>query len=460
VIDLFCGAGGLSLGFRAAGCRIIAAVDVDEVAGKTLRRNLAILQPEAPPRVFAGESYDIERITFSEVSAEVPDILIGGPPCQGFSRVGRGKLKNLSVDGFEGDPRNKLYGRFVDAVRDWKPRALVMENVPGMLSVGGVNYAQAVLEELADAGYRVSYAFLNAVWYGVPQYRERIFFIGMREDLDTRPRAPVATHTLDMAEGYRRPTISRTMTLPFGDDFERLEGELPVVFERTTTPAVTVAEALDDLPVLDERGATKGAFRIPRRYARGPHSGYARLMRSWPGFPLPAGIDDHVVRNTPRDHETFRLMRPGDRYPQAIRIARARFEKEIERRRSLGDAPKTDSDEWAQLEADFVPPYREDLHDDKWRKLIPDQPSWTVPAHLARDTYSHIHYDSEQARMISVREAARLQSFPDAFGFAGNMGECFRQIGNAVPPLLAWAIAYRLLRTLGYETVPPPPLAA
>ena len=82
---------------------------------------------------------------------------------------------------------------------------------------------------------------------------------------------------------------------------------------------------------------------------------------------------------------------------------------------------------------------------------MPDQPSWTVPAHLSKDAYSHIHYDSDQARAISIREAARLQSFPDAFTFSGNIGERFRQVGNAVPPLLAWAVACRVLDALGCE---------
>ena len=95
-----------------------------------------------------------------------------------------------------------------------------------------------------------------------------------------------------------------------------------------------------------------------------------------------------------------------------------------------------------------MPPYRDDGFPDKWRKLIPDQPSWTVTAHLGRDTYSHIHYDSSQARTISVREAARLQSFPDGFEYCGAMNAAFGQIGNAVPPVMAGALAGELLRTL------------
>ena len=102
-----------------------------------------------------------------------------------------------------------------------------------------------------------------------------------------------------------------------------------------------------------------------------------------------------------------------------------------------------------EFEKAFVPPYPEDMFRDKWRKLVPDQPSWTVPAHLSKDCYSHIHYDSSQARSISVREAARLQSFPDGYLFEGAMGDAFRQIGNAVPPLLGWAIARSVSASLG-----------
>jgi DNA (cytosine-5)-methyltransferase 1 len=140
-------------------------------------------------------------------------------------------------------------------------------------------------------------------------------------------------------------------------------------------------------------------------------------------------------------------MRPGDRYNAALRIARNRLDEHI---RSLepGAVPST-LEEFRTVAGRFVPPYPTVGFPDKWRKLIPDEPSWTIPAHLAKDSYSHIHYDDQQARTISVREAARLQSFPDAFTFVGNMGDCYRQIGNAVPPLLSWAIAVQLLKALG-----------
>jgi DNA (cytosine-5)-methyltransferase 1 len=178
-------------------------------------------------------------------------------------------------------------------------------------------------------------------------------------------------------------------------------------------------------------------------------------MRQWPGFEPPAGVVDHAVRRTPRDYETFHRMRPGDRFPEAVAIARAIRDEERVRLEAAGIAPDPGTAEWDEFEARFIPPYDEHDFPDKWRKLIPDRPSWTVPAHLAKDSYSHIHYDDAQARMISVREAARLQSFPDAFEFSGNMGDCFRQIGNAVPPLLSWAIAASIMLQLGSEPVLP-----
>jgi DNA (cytosine-5)-methyltransferase 1 len=147
-------------------------------------------------------------------------------------------------------------------------------------------------------------------------------------------------------------------------------------------------------------------------------------------------------------------MKAGDRYPDALKLAQEHEEKLFDARlRELavaGAAPHAGTKEWHRLRAKFIPPYDQENFSDKWRKLYPDRPSWTVPAHLGKDSYSHIHYDSHQARMITPREAARLQSFPDAFEFEGSLGDCFRQIGNAVPPLMAWAIARSVSKSLGF----------
>jgi DNA (cytosine-5)-methyltransferase 1 len=152
-------------------------------------------------------------------------------------------------------------------------------------------------------------------------------------------------------------------------------------------------------------------------------------MRTWNKQLISSHVTDHFCRWTPRDFETFARMKHGDRYPEAIQIAEERFQDAIAAwRKNGGMRPERSS---------VLPPYSVGSFRDKWHKLCPDAPSWTLTAHLGKDTYSHIHHDSSQARSITPREAARLQSFPDAFQFEGNMGDMFRQIGNAVPPLLA-----------------------
>ena len=455
VADLFCGAGGLSLGFHAAGARSVIALDHDTRAAATFDANFRRLQPERPPLVLTGAEADLSRIDLERPPGDVsPDIVIGGPPCQGFSRIGRAKLDSLSDGSGAEDPRNALYFRFLAAVRAWKPKAVVMENVPGMLSVKGRNVALDVAEDMSQCGYRVGYVLLNAVWFGVPQFRERLFFIGIRDDLDVLPVAPRATHHAVLPSGYLRPHRPSTLPLSFVRHFE-----LPVAMDSAVRPATTVLEALGDLPQLRDHQSAgykplRGDFRKILPYDSEPGSAFARLMRSWPDLEAAPNVVDHAIRHTPRDIPTFAQMRPGDRYPEALAIARARFAKALH---VLGDAaPAAGSDEHAEMERRFVPPYPEESFVDKWRKLLPGEPSWTVPAHLAKDTYSHIHYDSSQARTVSIREAARLQSFPDGWAFDGNMGDCYRQIGNAVPPLLAWALGSAVLSAIGACTRPPP----
>lgn len=457
VADLFCGAGGLSLGFHAAGARSVVALDHDERAAETFESNFRRLQPDSPPLVLGGKQADMATIDVtSSPCGTVPDIVIGGPPCQGFSRLGRAKLNSLSDEGAAGDARNELYCRFLEAVRAWRPRALVMENVPGMLSVKGRNVALDVAADMAACGYRVGYTLLNAVWFGVPQFRERLFFIGVRDDLGVLPSAPAPTHRAHLPPGYVRPVPAHTLPLAFIPHFE-----LSVDLRRARLPATTVADAFDDLPPLTQHleqrvRPPRGDFRQPRPYRHAPHSELAHLLRNWPGLPPRDNIDDHAIRHTPRDFETFRRMLPGDRYPQAHAIAVARLRSVLEALNEQGAAPTPGTKAHDEIRRRIVPPYPEDVFVDKWRKLVPDEPSWTIPAHLAKDTYSHIHPDPSQARTISVREAARLQSFPDSFTFSGNMGDCYRQIGNAVPPLLAWAVAATVLSLLGADATPVP----
>ena len=196
--------------------------------------NFARLQAGAAPLpLFGAEKGDLSKIDLGSLGRQLMeiDILIGGPPCQGFSRIGRAKLNSLSDEGFEGDPRNELYRRFLQAAELWRPQAVVMENVPGMLSVGGKNIAEAAADDLSSLGYVVGYAVLNAVWYGVPQFRERFFMIGIRDDLGIRPEMPVPTHHADLPSGYQRPSIEDTIPMPFIKHYQ-----LPVRLRGGTRP--------------------------------------------------------------------------------------------------------------------------------------------------------------------------------------------------------------------------------
>ncbi len=449
VLDLFAGAGGMALGFRAAGFRCVGAVERASAASRTFQHNFA----SDGPRVFGGpEEGDVNNLAIDDLLAELPsspDIIVGGPPCQGFSRVGRAKQASLLDDdlrvlrGGVRDPnRNQLYRYFLGAVAKARPLAFVMENVPGMREMLGIDHAGRIAREAAALGYNVRYFLLNAAWYGVPQERWRLFFVGLRSDLGPRavPEPPERRYQTGGTQ-LEGAAVVEDRWMVCGD-------RIPAA--KQLAPAVTVFDAIGDLPRLVGHLPREGGEpqrpverRLPLR--RTP-SEWARNLRDWPGVPASADVSGNWYRWTARDFETFARMAQGDRYPAALRVASRRL------RETIAADSTCDPDEARKA---TVPPYRNDAFVDKWRKLRMNAPSWTLTAHLGKDTYSHIHYDSRQARTITVREAARLQSFPDGFEFIGNMGERYRQIGNAVPPLLARALAERLrtqLAELGVET--------
>jgi DNA (cytosine-5)-methyltransferase 1 len=457
VLDVFAGCGGLSLGFQAAGCVISGAVECDVDAARSHAMNFHSGQEEhARPR-------DITKITPHVLADELKlgdpalaiDVIVGGPPCQAFARVGRSKLREVAehAEAYRHDPRARLYIDYLDHVDVFAPLAVVMENVPDMLNHGGHNIAAEVCEVLNRKGYACAYSLLNAAFYGVPQMRERMFLIAIRAEIAHSIVFPKPTHWIDLPIGYEG---SRAVALKLLGDQELWDQESHYVPAPTAPPhlppAVTTHEAIADLPAiyakkLFEAGELKrGARRLntPVKLMKSTSlSEYAQLMRSWPGFEGTDEIIDHVIRYLPRDFELFARLRPGDQYPQAFKLAEQIF-AEAARKQNLRER----SAEGKRLRAKIVPPYDPGKFPNKWRKLEPDKPSRTLLAHLGKDSYSHIHYDSSQARTISVREAARLQSFPDGFKFSGTMNPAFRQIGNAVPPLLARAIATCLLEQL------------
>jgi DNA (cytosine-5)-methyltransferase 1 len=469
VVDLFAGCGGLSLGFRAAGYEIAAAVESDPLAAASHGVNFFKTPGE---RALHGKARDIVATDplalLAELGLEPGDVtvVVGGPPCQAFARVGRAKLREVAEhpEAFLRDARSNLYIRYLQYVRELQPLALLMENVPDVLNFGGHNVAEEMCEVLEELGYLCRYTLLNASYYGVPQMRERMFLVGIAREVGAAPTFPAPTHWVELPRGYEgtRAVALRALTakargganqrpLPFHED--RYYSE-PPPSSRRLPPAVTARQAMADLPPITEhlegklrRGARRFDVVLPYPRAR-RLSDFARAMREWPGFENTAGVADHVIRFLPRDYKIFRELPAGAQYPEAHAVAVKMFERRLRALERRGGRPEPGTGEYERIWRETVPPYDAGKFPNKWRKMEADLPARTLMAHLGKDSYSHIHYDSEQARTISVREAARLQSFPDGFVFRGTMNPAFRQIGNAVPPVLAAALARGLLRTL------------
>ncbi len=459
VLDLFAGCGGLSLGFLAAGCEIAAAVESDPDAAGSHGTNFHPGDDRhAQPRDITSVTPSVlaEELALSD-PAHAVDIIVGGPPCQAFARVGRSKLREVAdhPEAFRHDPRSRLYIRYLDYVEACAPLAVVLENVPDMLNFAGRNIAHEVCEVLAERNYSCAYTLLNAAYYGVPQMRERAFLIAVTKELLASVTFPAPTHWIKLPSGYEGSRAVALKLLAHSDTHGPDEFWKPFPDSRADLPtAVTAKEALQDLPEIDARAelASGRLKRGARRFDKPipfpiPNilTDYARIMRNWPGFEARDEICDHVIRYLPRDYPLFARLDPGDQYPEAHRHAEKMFDEILTERRKQKQTLRKGSKAWRELRGSIVPPYDNCKFPNKWRKMESDQPARTLLAHLGKDSYSHIHYDSKQARTISVREAARLQSFPDGFVFCGTMNPAFRQIGNAVPPLLAKAIGETLL---------------
>lgn len=461
LVDLFSGCGGLSLGFQRAGFKLLGGVEIAPKAARTYARNLFQHHSKQEMELHA-KPRDIRKLSprqFMEdvLGAESPhglaDVIAGGPPCQAFARVGRAKLREIMEhpEAFLRDERANLHLRFLEYVEFFRPLAVLIENVPDIMNFGGQNVAQEIACSLEDMGYEPRYTILNSAHYGVPQMRQRFYLIALLDALETIPSFPDPTHYIDLPDGYysaRMVALGADRGVWFEDPYANYER--PPHVSPDLPKAVSAREALEDLPPITshlEGSMKKGPRRFDTLacYRDGvPPSEYAERMREWPGFEAAEGVYDHVTRYLPRDFEIFRRMDAGDQYPEAYALAQIMFKEKLARlEEATGREIVEGSDEYEELKAQVVPPYDPSKFPNKWRKMEPNEPARTLTAHIGKDTYTHIHYDSEQARVISVREAARLQSFPDGFAFSGAMNAAFRQIGNAVPPLQAYSLARR-----------------
>jgi DNA (cytosine-5)-methyltransferase 1 len=371
IIDLFCGAGGMSEGFVNAGFAVAAAFDHDLQACSTFGANI-------PAKVLCKDISEIKEPAAMLEGLELSgiDAIIGGPPCQGFSVVGRARIRSLEEsEQVRLLARNELYQHFFRFVEAFQPSIFVMENVPALENFEAGAYLEAIRRESDRLGYVLESETIDAVDHGVPQTRRRLIIVGSR--IGRLFRWPRTIHEQDK---------------------------------------VSLINAIGDLPAVMPP-SLKECLPYPGNLTLTP---YQQLMRSRVRPDDKKVIYDHIVRPVRQDDiEIFTHMKPGDRYididPQYRRYNSASFE-------------------------------------DKYYMLKPDAPGVTITAHLAKDGYRYIHWDTAQHRTISVREAARIQSFGDHFRFAGSRSSRFRQIGNAVPPLMAEKIAEQVRRALKRAT--------
>jgi DNA (cytosine-5)-methyltransferase 1 len=343
-----------------------------------------------------------------------------------------------------------------------------MENVPDILNHGGKNVAETVSDHLRKEGYVVRYTLLNASWFGVPQTRERMFLIGVHKELGTDIIFPSPTHHSILPSGYEGTRSTARKLIPeFDGGCGQLEPShcwISDPSEADGLPSTTTAsEAFADLPAiyaldLLECGKISRGRKDPAEQvvytSPFPTTAWSKLMREWPQFGASDHTTGHVIRYLPRDYKIFQLMEEGWQYPEVWRFVEDKRQQLMNKRWKSGENQAADRAERQEFIRAWTLPYDPEKFPNKWWKLRRDKPARTLMAHLGKDSYSHIHYDGAQARTISVREAARLQSFPDGFELRGSMNPAFKQIGNAVPPLVAYAIAMAIRSMIGCRSLP------
>jgi len=439
VIDLFSGCGGLALGFEKAGFKIVAGIEIMPEACKTISYNLEWRYGKEATHICGDITKTDEKIFMNNIGND-GCIVIGGPPCQAYSIVGRGKLRSLGKNRINtNDSRGYLFQDFLRFVYGMNAKAVIMENVPESTNYGSRNIPEIVCKDLFEHGYDAYWTVLNSADYGVPQIRERVFVIAIKNEERKTITLPQPTNC----------SINSMLTL-HQRQFESYKSyeffKEPISANNNLTKWYTVQEAFSDLPEIFPYENSKYKLiplNIEYPYKTEPQNEYQRLIREWYGKQS-FGVSANAFRRNTRDFPIFARMKQGDNYIDASKIADNLFESEV---KVLG--LEKGSQEYNKLHNKMVPIYDREQFENRWKKLDENKPSHTITAHLAKDTYSHIH--PWEPRGITVREAARLQSFPDDFYFDCSMGDAYKQIGNAVPPLLALGVAKAVYKSFEGE---------
>ena len=402
---MFAGAGGLSEGFRRLNdFEILTHVEMDKAAATTLTTREAYYYLKENNQLSTYYQYLLGEINREDFYKKIPenikervineeisdktrdsiyqridalkgdaliDVILGGPPCQAYSLVGRARDKN----GMKDDPRNYLFKQYFSFVKKYRPKVLVFENVSGLSSAKNGQIFKEIQNDLKDIGYRFEYRLLNSADYDVPQKRKRIILIGWSNQIN----------------GGKYP------------EFERL----------CSGTKLTIRQLFEDLPELKA-----GECYSPQK--RGCNNELLKTLHINDGFPY---LTWHVTRrHNSRDLEIYRRC-----------VELKMTENKQLYYNSLPNELKTHAKENIFLDRYKVVPY--------------DDVSHTVVAHISKDGHYYIHPSKEQNRSISVREAARIQTFPDDFYFEKSRTDAFKQIGNAVPPLMAEVIAHGIKDT-------------
>lgn len=383
-IDLFAGAGGLSIGLEAAGFTCLYANEVSPAYSATLEKS----HPNA-----LVETGDIRQVDSASVRRALQlekgdlSLLAGGPPCQGFS-------VNAPVRSSD-DQRNHLFRDYLRFVEEFEPKTVLIENVPGMLSFEKGQTVKEIIKALDQLGYAASVRILYAAHYGVPQMRWRAFILGNRIGIDPHEMFPLPTHYAKGRANFTKSLDGQNLVLPDA-----------AVRDLATLPYTDVNSAIGDLPALEasESAATQ-------TYASEPVSDFQRYARA-----SCATLTNHKCSG----------LGPTN----------------MER---LPHIPQGGS--WRDIPRDLLPEgmkrARRSDHTKRYGRLHPEGLASTILTKCDPHWGSYIH--PNQDRIISVREAARFQAFPDHIQFYGSLTEQYQQVGNAVPPMLAQAIGTAIL---------------
>lgn len=405
ILDLFAGAGGFSEGFYANGCDLVAHIEMDKEACNTLSTRAIFYALKEKNKLDFYKKYilgeiskddiiakfhlekerdsvihvEISKENYSDLINEVKkklngsklDIIIGGPPCQAYSMIGRSR----DVNGMKGDKRNFLYKYYVEFLKGLKPKVFIFENVPGLKTAGGGKYLRDMRILMDKAGYNTDFKILKAADYGVPQNRKRVIMIGWDKKLGIKDYP-------DFKEVKRNYVVN---------DF------------------------LSDLPAIK----------------------HGNLIRNMKYKNSSAFLEKIGIRDMKMDIITDHVTRPQT--VQDLKIYKI----------AINEHNKGKLLKYNELPKELITHKNTKAFLDRFKVVDSKaKASQTVVAHISKDGHYYIHPDIKQLRSLSVREAARLQTFPDSYRFEGSRTSQFHQIGNAVPPMLSKIIANKLLNML------------